>query len=356
MVDADTLKFLKQNGRTVSFRYELLDKNDVYKKDLTTVTRCVVRYSSLTQLKVSAEISMREDNEVNYLTDRIKPICVISKGNRSIEFPLGIFLLSSPNRDIKNTLITRDMHLFSKLYIYKGDTVDNRYSLPKGTNVIAEVKRLLNTHKINIPDSDYVTSTNREWEIGTSKLDIINDLLDTANYTSLRVDVEGYFISDPYILPSEREIEIEYVDDKESVLSPNMVEELDLFNVPNKFIGFTNNPDSEPLRSVYVNDNPNSITSTVSTGIVKTAEPIEVLDAISQEVLDERVKRAAYNASQVYSHIDFTTAIMPIHDYMNTIYVKHKDVLQGKYIETSWEIECKAGALMKHRARRVVVI
>ena len=355
MIDASTLDFLKQNGRTVSFKYELLSSDDVYIKDLSTVTRCVVRYSSLTQLKSSAEISMREDNSINYLTDRIRPVCIISKGERTMEFPLGIFLISSPNRDINNRFITREMQLYSKLYIYKGDMVDTRYTLVKGTNVIAEVKRLLNTFKITIPDSDYVTSTNREWEIGTSKLEIINDLLDTANYTSLRVSVDGYYVADPYILPSDREIDIEYVDDIKSVLSPNMTDELDLFNVPNKFIGFTNNPDSEPLRSVYTNDNPGSVTSTVNVGIIKATQ-VEVTDAVSQGVLDERVKRSAYNASQVYSHIDFKTAIMPIHGYMDTIYVKHKDILQGKYTETSWEIECKAGALMSHRARKVVVI
>ena len=355
MIDASTLDFLKENGRTVSFRYELLDKNDLYKKELTTITKCTVRYSSLSQLKVSAEISMREDNTVDYLTDRIRPICIISKGIRSLQFPLGIFLISSPNRNISNRFITRDMQLYSKLYIYANDRVDSRYTLSKGINAIAEVKRLLNTFKINIPDNDYVTSTNREWEIGTSKLEIINDLLDSANYTSLIVDADGYFIAEPYILPSDREIEIEYVDDIKSVLSPNMTEEMDLFNIPNKFIAYTNDPDSEPLRSVYVNDNIESITSTVNTGIIKTAEPIELTDA-TQDMLDERVKRAAYNASQVYSHIDFKTAIMPIHGYMNTLYIKHKDILQGKYTETSWEIDCKAGAYMSHRARKVVVI
>lgn len=355
MINADTLNFLKQNGRKVSFRYELLDKNDVYKKDLNTITRCVVRYSSLSQLKVSAEISMREDNEVNYQTDRIRPICIISRGHDVREFPLGIFLISSPNRDIKNTLITRDIQLYSKLHLYSEDGVDNRYYVAKGTNVIAEVKRLLNTHKLVIQDNAYVTSTNREWEIGTSKLEIINDLLDSVNYTSLRITTDGYFVAEPYILPSEREVEIEYVDDIKSVLNPNMAERIDLFNVPNKFIGYTNNPDAPMLRSVYTNTNPESITSTTYTGRVKT-ELIEVMDAVSQSVLDEMVLRSAYNASQIYAHVDFYTAIMPIHDYMNTLYIKHKDILQGKYTETNWEIECKAGAYMKHTARKVVMI
>lgn len=355
MMDASTLDFLKQNGRKVSFRYELLDKNDVHIKDISTITRCVVRYSSLSQLKTSAEISMREDNSINYQTDRIRPICIISKGNQSMEFPLGIFLISSPSRGIKNTMITREMQLYSKLLLYSEDRVDNRYYVTKGTNVIAEVKRLLGTPKLTIPDSAYTTSTNREWEIGTSKLSIINDLLDSANYTSLRVDVDGYFIAEPYVLPSDREVEIEYVDDIKSVLSPNMAEKLDLFNIPNKFIGYTNDPDAPALRSVYTNSNPESITSTTYTGRTKV-EPIEVLDTVSQSVLDEMVLRAAYNASQVYSHVEFETAIMPIHDYMNVIYLKHKDILQGKYTETNWEINCKAGTYMKHTARKVVSI
>lgn len=356
MIGASTLEFLKQNGRTVSFRYELLDKNDVWRKDISTITRCVVRYSSLSQLKISAEISMREDNGINYQTDRIRPICIISKGTQVMEFPLGIFLISSPSRDIKNTMITREMQLYSKLLLYSEDRIDNRYYVTKDTNVIAEVKRLLGTPKLAIPDGAYTASTNREWAIGTSKLSIINDLLDSANYTSLRVDADGYYVAEPYVLPSDRDIDIEYVDDEMSVLSPNMTERLDLFNIPNKFIAYVNNPDAPVMRSVYTNSNPESITSTVYTGRVNTAEPIEVMDVVNQSALDEMVLRSAYNASQVYSHVEFETAIMPIHDYMNVIYLKHKDTLQGKYTETNWEINCKAGAYMKHTARKVVVI
>lgn len=41
--------------------------------------------------------------------------------------------------------------------------------------------------------------------MGTSKLEIINTLLDSINYYSIRVDEEGIFISSPYVVPTDKQ-------------------------------------------------------------------------------------------------------------------------------------------------------
>lgn len=71
----------KYKARELSFRYELLDKNDIKKKNLDTVVSGEVSMSALAQIKRTARFQIKEDPTINYLSDRIKPIARINMGN-----------------------------------------------------------------------------------------------------------------------------------------------------------------------------------------------------------------------------------------------------------------------------------
>lgn len=355
MYDENTISFLKSRGRTVKFRYELLDRNDNLKKVITKVQQCTVTYNSLSQLKTSARIVMSEENVIDYLNDRIKVICIVIKGDIQREYSLGVFLISAPGRNINGKIISRDMELFSKLQLYNDDKLEERYVVPLGTNVTTEVIRLVETHKHRIIESGKTTSVSREWEIGTTKLQVINDLLETINYTSLRVSNDGYFEATPYILPQNRAVELDYIDDNASVIFSDMNDDFDLFSVPNVFIRYTNNAESDCLRAEYENINPDSVTSTVSRGR-RIVDCENVTDVADLDTLNSVTRRAATEASQIYSHITFDTSIMPIHWYMNTLHLRLQGVIDGIYEETGWEINCSAGSKMKHVVRKVVEV
>lgn len=338
------------NSRKIQFIYKLLDRNDLEKKLLFNVESCTVTYNSLGRFKNMAQMKLRDDPTIDWLNDRIQIICRLN----DVDYKLGIYLISAPSRDKNEQHVTRDVTLYSKLILLDRDKVQDRYFIPKGTNVIAEVKRLIGNNPYRIEDINLVTSTDKEYAIGTPKLDIINELLDCINYNSLTVDVDGYFTTKPYMLPALREVEIEYKAGKGSILHKPIREDLDLFDVPNVFIRYTNNPDiTPPLVARYENNNPDSPTSTVNTSINVNAE--EVADVSDLATLMAKCKRDAYSATEKYSHIEFETTINPVHDYLNCIYIKYDDIV-GKYIETSWEMECKAGGIMKHTCRKAVNI
>lgn len=346
--------FLSQGGREVSFRYDLFDRNDLFKKQLYTVQECTVSYDALSELKSSARLVMADDSSVDYANDRIRVSCSVRIRAESRSFPMGTFLLSSPARSISDTVVTRDIEAYSKLQIYKDDKVESRWVVSRGTNVVNEVIRLLGTNRYRLPSSGLTLAADREWEIGTDKLTIINDLLEVINYTSLRVSPDGYFEAEPYVLPSERAVDFAYLDDRSSVIGRALSDDIDLFSVPNVFVRYVDNPDAAPLRSVYVNDNPYSPTSTVSRGRRITSCE-EVRDVADQTTLDEIARRDAAAASQVYSNVTFETAIMPVHGYLNTIRL-HAGGVDGIYQETAWELPCAAGAMMTHTVRKVVQV
>ncbi len=355
-------KILHAPNRRIGFEYKLLDRDDDLKAMLGTVVSCRVDYKSLSSLKLSANVQLREDEEegaitIDYLNDRLQPVVKFQSGGATVRFPLGILLLNSPARKDRDNAVYREIECYSKLQILQEDKYGERYYIPTGTNYTTAVSQIIASAgetKINIVTADAVLQTDKEYDIEMSKLEIINELLKEINYNSLRVNVEGYFISEPYVLPVDRAVEYEYLDNEISVVVPEMTEELDLFNVPNVFVRYLDNPERPPLRSVYVNDNPDSLTSTVSRG--RNIVDIRALnDVASQEDLDELARRDAYNASQVYGHVEFETAIMPFHDYLDCLYLRYQPLgIQDKYTETSWSIECRAGGRMQHTVRKVV--
>lgn len=336
--------------RRIRFEYYLYDKNDSLKFRFYNVLSCSLRYASLGSLKTSANITMKEDKRIDYLNDRIKVSCVINDE----KYELGTYLISSTKRSIKGKNVTRECTCYGKLLILQEDKVKERYVCNIGTNVINEVKRILGSLPFLIQDNLLTLKTSKEWESGTSKLQIINDLLDTINWNSLRVDASGKFITDPYILPSDRQIQSTYSVDADSIIYPEREYELDAFSVPNVVVMRSNSADiTPPLSSVYENHNADSQTSIENRGreIVYFEE---VSDVVSQEVLNELAKKKLYEKTNIYSHLSFSTAIDPAaFDYLRCIYVKAGDI-SDKFIQTSVEIECKAGGKMRREARKVV--
>jgi hypothetical protein len=339
--------------RTEEFEYLLYDREGVFKRSLSCVLGATVDYNSLTRLKTSATVTLTDfDDGIDFLNDQIQ-INVIIDG---VKTGLGRFLISSPRRDIDGGEVTRVCDCYSRLLILDEDKTTLRKSVPAGTNVIAEVKRILQDYGgMNIPDNIAVTQTVREWEIGTPILTVVNDLLATVNYTSLRVDNNGAFVSEPYTLPTERVIELTYTDNDASIIYRQLSENIDIFGVPNVIIRYTNDPDiNPPIVASYTNNSSDSPTSVVNRGR-QIVDAEEVSDVADLQTLQDICKRDAYELTDKYQHVEFSTAINPLHDYLTCIYLKCYDI-DSKMIETSWSVECQTGGEMKHVCRRVVAI
>jgi hypothetical protein len=349
----------KYGQRHIKFRYDLLDKNDQKKGELDNVLGGEVSMASLSSIKRTARFRLKDKGEINWLSDRIQPFALLRMRNGNyIEFPLGIFLLSSPIRKDSNKNVYREVEAFDGLLILRDDKFDTRYTVTAGTNyrqAVIDILASAGITKQNIEQTDKVLPVDMEFAPGTEKLEAINALLQAINYTPIHVDVYGYFTSMTYRSPSIRAAEYTYKDDELSIIYPGMEEELDLFNVPNKWVVVCSNAE-QSLFSTYTNDNPNSPTSTVNRGRT-IVDYREVTDIADQQSLDAYVQRIAFEASQVYGKLTFETAIMPHHDYMDVLQIEYSSLgIKGKYVETGWTMPLQAGARMKHEVRKVVSV
>lgn len=362
---------LSQNGYTykevknrlisnckIKFEYDLLDKSEKKIGTLDNV-ECSISFESEAEIKKSANIIVneREYKNIDFLNERIRPVFCLEMDQQWIKWNQGIFLLSSPERVEKDGDIYRDIEAYDGLLVLKEDKVDNRYLIKAGSFYTEEIRELILSSgitKISIQESSLALSVDKEYEIGTSKLKIINDLLLSINYYSLFVDNNGFYTARKYTDPQKREYEFEYLTDKNSITTYGSSEVLDLFGVPNKFVRYVENPESGYLISTFINDKASNKLSTVSRGRNIT-DIASVNDIADQETLDEYVKRIANEKSQVFGGYRFSSLIMPHHTFLDCLRVRNDELgISEKVIETAWSMDLKVDALMQHTCKKVV--
>lgn len=212
----------------------------------------------------------------------------------------------------------------------------------------------ISTLPMNITPSTKTLPVAMSWEPGTSYLRIINDLLSAVNYESAWFDENGTFVARPYQSPETRPPEYTYATDETSVISGTVDQVLDLYGVANKWVLVVSDPDRAAIVGSYTNTSPSSPTSTVNRGrtIVDFRTEQDAADSAS---LNAKAQRLAFEASQVYEEVEFSTAVMPIHSNSDVYTITVDEMGVGaKYSEHTWEMPLVAGGLMKHSARRIV--
>lgn len=347
-----------RGSRAVRFRYDLLDKNEIKIATIDNIHSGSISFGAFNEIKRTAKFEIHDVRNINFAQDRVAPFMEVRiKPDMWAEFPLGIFHLSSPEQADVTGMIVRDVEAYDGLVILRDDKFDTNYTIPKGTRYYDGIVGILTgagITKYNIEQTDKVLPIDLVYEIGTTKMHAVNDLISQLNYTPIRVDVFGYFVTAHYISPADRAHEYAYEDNELSVTYSGMTQSLDLFDIPNKWVVVLSNAEQLPLKSVYTNTNENSVTSTISRA--RTITRFEKVENIADQTsLDAYVARLAFEASQIYGKLKFETAIMPMHEYMDILHIGYKNLsIHDKFAETSWSFDLKAGAKMKHECRRVV--
>jgi hypothetical protein len=347
--------------RRFSFRYELLSANNVYVQDLDNVLACKIDQNWLADVKRSATLTIRETGVIDFLSDRIKPYIrtwLPPYGPADyVEHPQGVFLLATPTRNSDSAgRVTREVQAYDPLQVFLDDLVVNRYSVAIGVKYTDAVSTVLGSIPQTVEPSTKTLPVVMEWEPGTSKLRIINDLLNAINYESLSFDEDGKAVVRAYRDPTTRTEEFVYGDGLAGLVVPDVDQEIDLFSVPNRWVLVVSDPDKPSIVSTYTNNDPGSPTSTVRRSRTITDFRTEE-DAVDQATLDAKVARLAFEASQIFEAIPFSTALMPIHSGNDVYRIRYAPLaVNSKFTEQSWTLELKAGAQMQHRARRVVTV
>lgn len=349
--------------RHESFRYDLLDKTNAFKMDGTALMKTArVGNNALADIKRTARFTMFDSSEVDWESDRVKPYVRLQMPDGNwVEWAQGVFLLSTPTREVSGDgmAVTREIEAYDQGAILFFDKVLDRYTVVAGTNYITAVETILLSAGItlhNLVATDKTLPVDLDWEPGTPKNRIINDLLDAINYRAIWFDWDGRAIAEPYVSPDDAAPEYNYVDDGDSVMIPQVKETLELYNVPNVWRLVVSEPDRDPLIATYSNDDPASPTSTFRRGY-NSVDYREDESAVDQATLDEKILRIAFEASQVYGIVEFQTLIMPHHSHADVFNIGYSEMsINNKHSEHEWSFDMKSGARMQHKVRRVVSV
>lgn len=345
--------------RRFTFDYRRLDATLTDQGALSFVEGGSVSLDGTADVHRSASFTITEGDTLNYLTDRIKPyVRLTMPDGGQVSWPQGVFLLSSPDRTLnEDATVSRSVTAYDQTVILQGDLVADRYSIAAGTKYTDALATAVGGYGFpaNIVASTKTLPTAIDWEGGTPKLTIVNDLLSAINYAAAWFDENGVFQAVPYVLPDTVTPGYTYATDSTSTILGTPSQSLDLFSVPNKWVLVVAEADRPAITSVYTNTSPTSPTSTVNRGRTITKYDTSQT-APDQATLDSLAARMAFEDSQVYETVSFDSGLMPFHSDLDVLGASVNGLALGsvKFQETAWSMDLAIGGTMSHTLRRTI--
>lgn len=314
--------------RITDYRFEILDADDHITGQLYTVTGGSVEWVSRTALHGGGTLDVADPGTaIDWLNIRIRPVVIWSRPDvpGESETPLGVFLPSAPVETWTDTGRTWSVELLDKLSILDVDIVTDpangnpvTYTAAVGANIIALVRGLIEdtgeTTQAIIGAGKNVLAA-MVWELGTSRLKIINDLLGAGGYRSLWIDGAGQYRVEPWIPPEDRTptyaLLAPFTKGPASLMAPNWVRDRDVYDVPNRYVAITaGTGDAAALTSVAENLDPASPFSYPARGRWIT-RVLTNADAADQAALDTIARRGLTSTTSVTGVLSVDHAFLP---------------------------------------------
>lgn len=335
--------------RNTSFRFEILeqrrtDNGRPLPEAFVGVLDGVLPSGSVdwtynASIKGAGKISVVDTGQVvDWLNARIRPVAIIETEDGQVsEFSCGVFVPSTPVEKWTSEGRTWDVELLDKNSILDQDVPADSSGRPRtvsfqpGWNVLAAVKGVIQWAGELSPAIDYLspsvyTTSPMTWDVGTTYLKIINDLLESGNFFSLWVDNEGQYRTTPYTLPENRptvySLMAPFDASGPSIMSPDWQRERDIYSIPNRFVAIGQGDSETPAMTAYaVNTDSASPFSYPARGRWITQVETGV-EAVDQAALNAYAARKLKIATSVSSTITVQHPILPdlrVNDAVNFV-------------------------------------
>lgn len=307
-------------------------------------------------------------DQVNLQSMRLRPVQSI-EGLPDIKW--GVYLITAAPEDWSETGRVLSLELLDRATVLDQDAVDESYTVDTATPILQAVATVVASAGEQIAVDGTVTDTlasPRVWPVGTSKLQIVNDLLDALNYRSLWVDGEGNFRATPYVVPAKRSllyellngISRELIDGETSIYEQEWSRDLDMFSVPNKVIAVQSGTGDAPaLVGEYTNTDPASPFSYPSRGrwITRVLDGVETPDGTDPEVvafLEAKAQQSLIAASSVQATVKVKHLPVPLQvgDVMR--FANAPAGIDARHVATSIKLDASPLGLMDTELQEVI--
>ena len=359
--EAEALAQLRRGSRAVRYGCYLLQK------DLIRVGRVEMMQMRIDceegsgiPMSMSGEMRMEEAMGLDFAAIKLQPVMAVQMADGGFyEWALGVFLPITPRPRYTGTGGHYELSCYDMTMMLRDDRLLSTLAIPAGTPYMEAITTLIMQAGIKFIIADRTDAQlpqEIQFEIGTARLDAANTLLRAINYEPVWADERGYIQLRAQVGPYSRAVKHRYLDDEMSVLAAEMGEDMDSYEVPNIIIGVVSRPEGAPLRAEWRNEDPGSALSIERRG--RKVVRVDTLDDILDEAaLDAYVRAEGYKTLARNGRVSFSTLNMPGHGVRDMIYLANSRAgIGGRYMETGWTMELRAGGIMSHTAQRVVIV
>lgn len=197
----------------VAFGAELLDANDVLIEDISDdLMGGEVEHQNYADIHGTCRLLL--SRALVWSTARVRPYQTLSGAGYTKTWPLGVYLLTTPETVLGSTPITYEVSGYDKLHLLQRPVGDT-YVVEAGTGYLAAVRAAIiasgatpTTVLLDSTAEGTVLPAPMVWVLDpeelTSYLTVINDLLAAVGYRGLYADANGVYCSEPYQSPLVR--------------------------------------------------------------------------------------------------------------------------------------------------------
>lgn len=233
-----------------------------------------------------------------------------------IDFPLGVYLPSTPTGLRTPRGAQRTVEMLDATRVLQQDEIVETFVVDKGENITEAVHSLIASVGLppaRIPRTEDVARILMAWSPATPKLRIVQDLLNAIHYTRLTMGWDGLLFS-----VKERAVSLlpdvaTFSESGPQVYDDAYSDELDLNDVPNRWIGKTRaDGEDESLVAVAENTDPESSTSYQARGnrwVTRTTTDLETTDFDTLELI---VRQNLANATNALHEVTMDHPIYPL--------------------------------------------
>lgn len=348
-------------SRQIDFRYKVL-RNGADYGFLQAVSAPAIRCDNSAAIKMSfSGVFLPEARDafgnvisVDYLSDEIEPILIID----GVEHKLGVFLPATVTPSESAGAAQVQIDAFDRCWRVRDVYSENLTYFAEGTPYLTAIESLLTqagiTTVLATPTAATLAEAREDWNIGTSYLTIVNDLLAEINYNPLWFNASGVAILEPASVPTAANIEHTLdADNVESLIIPEISRQTDIYQAPNVFVAYCANPDKSGIWTATAeNTNPQSPLSVQRRG--RRIMKVERLDNIASEALLQDYVDQKRNDSMISGEtINIQTALLPGYGVADVVAL-HYGEISAVCIDRAWSMNLTVGGTMNHTLERVV--
>jgi hypothetical protein len=324
-----------------------------------------VTFDQESEIKMSFKGKIRDITELTAYEDYIIPVLRLTYADGTqVEEQIGHFIIVPAPRRYTYTSTEGDIDGRGLEWLLTLDEFDKAFTVNAGVDYVTAVRGLLSDlgfTNIHIPLSGKTLPKKRSWKTGTKKIEVINALLDSCNYTPIYTGRDGAFRARP--LPNTHTIQPSVTYDAAglgSELVGTITETPDMTNFANKVIVLAEDAQRNQIRAVAINKNPASPTSTVRLKFTKsiTHTSKNLNNSADAQAL---AKRMLERANRHLVKLEIETLPDPTRNPYEVYTIRARQeggdyVAFGNYACTGWTIGfTPEQGSMKHKVERLEI-